>query len=125
MEIHLVHEDSAGRENGVVGFPIEVGPPSAFFAQMLSTNAIPGTTSLETIDMVNLDMSLLLAEVKNMKCYWTYSGSFTSPPCTEGLRWWVSSETLKASQAQIDALMAVSKFSSRGVQALLSHAVSQ
>merc|ERR1712134_234477 len=35
------------------------------------------------------------------KNYYTYDGSLTTPPCTEGIRWVVMQSTVTASNAQI------------------------
>lgn len=39
--------------------------------------------------------------------YYRFSGSLTTPPCLEGVRWLVMKEPVQASQAQIDAFKAV------------------
>ena len=39
--------------------------------------------------------------------YYRFSGSLTTPPCSEGVRWLVMKEPVQASQAQIDAFKAV------------------
>lgn len=119
-----MHTDSSGANSGVIGFPIEVGASSAFWDQILGNVAIPSSTDTATVvEVVDLDMSLLISEVKNLGKYWTYSGSLTTPPCTEGLRWWVSATKLTVSQTQLDELLAVSEFSSRGVQTIKAHNV--
>eukprot|EP00199_Chlamydomonas_sp_CCMP681_P002113 CAMPEP_0119105060 /NCGR_PEP_ID=MMETSP1180-20130426/3108_1 /TAXON_ID=3052 ORGANISM="Chlamydomonas cf sp, Strain CCMP681" /NCGR_SAMPLE_ID=MMETSP1180 /ASSEMBLY_ACC=CAM_ASM_000741 /LENGTH=388 /DNA_ID=CAMNT_0007090001 /DNA_START=133 /DNA_END=1299 /DNA_ORIENTATION=- len=47
----------------------------------------------ETID--------LNALVPNLKSYFSYSGSLTTPPCTEGLLWHVMSQPVSISKAQL------------------------
>ncbi|WP_149807055.1 carbonic anhydrase family protein, partial [Salmonella enterica] len=39
--------------------------------------------------------------------YYRFSGSLTTPPCSEGVRWLVMKEPVQVSQAQIDAFKAV------------------
>lgn len=39
--------------------------------------------------------------------YYRFSGSLTTPPCSEGVRWLVMKEPVQVSQAQIDAFKAL------------------
>ena len=39
--------------------------------------------------------------------YYRFSGSLTTPPCSDGVRWLVMKEPVQVSQAQIDAFKAV------------------
>lgn len=36
------------------------------------------------------------------KSYYRLNGSLTTPPCTEGVRWFILKDTIEASQEQID-----------------------
>lgn len=45
--------------------------------------------------------------------FWTYKGSLTSPPCTEGIRWFVARNVLFVSVEQMQAILAVSTYSAR------------
>ena len=38
---------------------------------------------------------------------WTYSGSLTTPPCSEGVNWLVSSETFEVSKEALDRVLAI------------------
>merc|ERR1719410_527026 len=42
--------------------------------------------------------------------YWSYQGSFTTPPCTEGVDWFVLCDTIKLSAAQIAKIESASGF---------------
>lgn len=42
-----------------------------------------------------------LAEV-DMRKYWSYDGSLTTPPCTEGIKWNVIEEVQKISSKQLE-----------------------
>lgn len=39
--------------------------------------------------------------------FWSYDGSLTTPPCTEGIKWTVFSDIQPISQAQLDAFKAL------------------
>lgn len=123
-ELHMVHTDAAGANAGVLGIPINVGAASAWLAPVLAAQ-VPGLTSSATVAMTALDMSELISEAGCFKSYYTYSGSLTLPPCTEGLRWWVSSTVMTVSQAQFDAMALVCEASDRGVQDIQDQNVGQ
>jgi len=41
---------------------------------------------------------------RNKKHAFTYAGSLTTPPCSEGINWYVLEEPIAASESQIMAL---------------------
>jgi carbonic anhydrase len=55
--------------------------------------------------------------------YFHYEGSLTTPPCTEGIKWYVMEETLRFSARQIDDYIGLVKFNARPVQPLYSRKV--
>ena len=48
--------------------------------------------------------------------YWTYMGSLTAPPCTEGVRWFVFEQELSLSRDQLRAFAALFRMNTRGLQ---------
>jgi carbonic anhydrase len=48
--------------------------------------------------------------------YWTYMGSLTAPPCTEGVRWFVFEQPLAISREQLRKFAALYKVNSRPMQ---------
>jgi carbonic anhydrase len=48
--------------------------------------------------------------------YWTYTGSLTAPPCTEGVRWFVFEQPLSISREQLRKFAALYKINSRPLQ---------
>ncbi|MBY8983192.1 MAG: carbonic anhydrase family protein [Candidatus Lokiarchaeota archaeon] len=48
--------------------------------------------------------------------YYHYDGYFTTPPCTEGVKWICLSKIYKISQAQIDYFYSIIHYNFRPVQ---------
>jgi carbonic anhydrase len=48
--------------------------------------------------------------------YWTYMGSLTTPPCTEGVRWFVLEQELSLSRDQSRAFAALFRVNTRQSQ---------
>ena len=48
--------------------------------------------------------------------YWTYSGSLTTPPCTEGVQWYVLEQDMTLSRAQYRAFTSTFRLNSRPLQ---------
>ena len=46
-----------------------------------------------------IDMALLIPELKTEGGFWMYDGSFTTPPCTEGVKWTVLKQPSSISKA--------------------------
>ena len=111
-EIHFVHL-SADKQIAVVGLMVEEGDESPFFADFLTN--FPGEEGKHECGK-KLDPSTLMP---NNKAYWHYTGSLTTPPCTEGVSWFVLQNAITASKEQITALTAMMpKNNARPVQAL-------
>jgi carbonic anhydrase len=48
--------------------------------------------------------------------YWTYTGSLSTPPCTEGVRWFVFERELGLSRDQLRTFAALFRINTRGLQ---------
>ena len=136
--MHLVHADAQGRERGVVAIRIEPGnADSAFFKQFLrpngtassgsgmqkrEDNSFPDFGSTELVPM-KMTAETALAEVNNFSDFWTYSGSLTSPPCKEGIRFWVARNVLFVSNWQMQEILGVSAYSAREEQEVWMHGI--
>ncbi|TKA78315.1 hypothetical protein B0A49_02280 [Cryomyces minteri] len=120
-ELHLVHVDAKGHERAVLAFRVDPGnAESAFFGQL------PGVIGFNETDVqepIELDPSLALNEVNSFNEFWTYRGSLTSPPCTEGLRWYVARNILFTSVAQMQSLLRASTYSARAEQEVWLHQI--
>jgi carbonic anhydrase len=119
-ELHLVHADAEGHEKAVVAMRIDPGnAESPFFAQF---PAVPGFDD-ETAHAMRMDGLMALKEVNMFNEFWTYKGSLTSPPCTEGIRWFVARNVLFVSVEQMQAILTVSTYSARVEQEVWQHQI--
>jgi carbonic anhydrase len=119
-ELHLVHKNAAGKERAVVAIRIDPSTrPSAFFS---SLPAYPGFTNTTRVPL-NVNLNQLINEVNRLSNFWTYSGSLTSPPCTEGLRWFVARDILFVDNEQMRRILGASTYSARDLQEVWLHAV--
>lgn len=114
MDIHLVHKSADGKLAVIaVRLTMDMGNPNATLATLWEhLPATIGATE-KVINMVNPE-GLLPAD----RGYWTYVGSLTAPPCTEGVRWFVLEQDLSISREQLRAFAAVYKLNSRPLQEL-------
>jgi carbonic anhydrase len=114
LEIHLVHRSADGKL-AVLALLLNQDQdiPNAFLATLWqSLPATPGAT-VRITDMVNPG-GLLPVD----RGYWTYTGSLTTPPCTEGVRWFLFEQELTMSRAQMQAFAKAFKLNSRPLQDL-------
>lgn len=95
MEIHFVHAD----ENGallVVGVLITEGDEHPVLKQLWSF--MPENTG-DTIEKpIGIEETNLLPPTRD---YFSYGGSLTTPPCSEGVKWLVLKTPIEASADQI------------------------
>lgn len=113
MEMHLVHKSEDGRL-AVIGVLIESGrtnPAFAAFWQYLPS--VPGES--EEIKDVTLNVLDLLPSAKHT---YRYTGSLTTPPCSEGVKWFVLTTPIEMSYSQIAAFKAILYGNNRPVQPL-------
>jgi len=95
MEIHFVHADKDGKLT-VVGILVDEGEEHPVLSKLWAfMPENPGETRQEPIGIEETD---LLPPTRE---YYAYSGSLTTPPCTEGVRWLVLKRTIQASPEQI------------------------
>ena len=73
-------------------------------------------------DSVMVDVEALLPDNRT---YYRYDGSLTTPPCSEGVKWFVLETPVELSAAQIAAFRSVLSGNSRPVQALNGRAITE
>lgn len=110
MEAHLVHRSEAG-DLAVVGVFIEEGAHNDALAAII--DAMPPHEGPEIGVEGAFDA---LAVLPANRAAFRYSGSLTTPPCSEGLAWTVFREPITASPEQIRAFAALFPNNARPVQ---------
>ena len=122
MELHLVHSRSVGDnvELAVVGVMIEQGDHNAALQRIW--DVMPAEEGVIEVAGATIDADALLPG--DTEEYYAYSGSLTTPPCTEDVRWHVLEDTIEASAAQIAEFQAIFDMNARPVQALFGRKIS-
>ena len=108
---HLVHKNEAGKL-AVIGVLFKEGKENAALKDIFA--ALPAKEGKEPLK-ANFDASTLLPA--NMG-YYAFTGSLTTPPCSEGVAWQVLKTPVEMSKAQIKAFQKVFKMNARPVQPL-------
>jgi carbonic anhydrase len=98
LEIHFVNEDRNKRVV-VVGVMVKLGKENESLAPVLkSLPASEDKASTNARPPVTVDLASVLPH--DHKAY-VYTGSLTTPPCTEGVHWIVLNQPIQMSQDQI------------------------
>ena len=113
MEMHLVHASEDGTL-AVVGALIESGQENAAFNPVWTH--LPSTPGhAQRVPSVTFNADELLPSARHA---YRYEGSLTTPPCSEGVKWFVLKSPLEMSEAQISAFKAIIDNNNRPVQPL-------
>lgn len=97
LELHFVHSDDKGNL-AVVGVMFEQGKANPAIADILKM--VPATVNVAEAVAKPVSLADLMPGDKS---YFRFSGSLTTPPCTEGVRWLVMKQPVTLSADQIDA----------------------
>jgi carbonic anhydrase len=112
MVIHLVHKSADGKLAVIaVRLNEDIGNPNAILATLWPHLPKTAGATEKVADMVSPG-GLLPAD----RGYWTYMGSLTTPPCTEGVRWFVFEQELTLSRDQLRTIAAIFRMNSRPLQ---------
>ncbi len=112
MEADLVHRSDDGKLAIVaVRLNQDRGSPNAMLATLWAHLPTKAGAIEKVTDMVSAG-GLLPGDPG----YWTYVGSEVTPPCTEGVRWFVFEEVLSISRDQFRAFANLFKMNTRPVQ---------
>jgi carbonic anhydrase len=120
MVAHIVHKNAKG-ELAVVAVLIRMGKANKFLMPIFDNFPAKGTAESDvagkSINVGNLLPSKL--------GYYTFSGSLTTPPCSENVRWFVLKTPVEASAAQLKQFGARYEHNSRPTQALNDRVVEE
>ncbi|MFX0203366.1 MAG: carbonic anhydrase [Candidatus Hodarchaeota archaeon] len=113
MEMHLVHS-SKDNKLAVIGVFIVEGQHNVAFETIWSN--LPEKTGQEVhLENVRVDIDDMLPKDK---ATYRYYGSLTTPPCSEGVRWFVFVEPIQMSIKQIEAFRRIFHGNNRPTQPL-------
>ena len=112
MDVHLLHKSADGKLAVVaVRLSEDRGDPNATLATLWE-HLPPASGSTEKVTSRVNPGGLLPSD----RGYWTYTGSLTIPPCTEGVRWFVLEQEMSISRYQLRAFATIFRMNSRPLQ---------
>ncbi|MBI3231460.1 MAG: carbonic anhydrase family protein [Candidatus Doudnabacteria bacterium] len=120
MELHLVHKNAAGAIV-VLGVFLQKGGTANSVIDKVFNNF---PTKTEEVDSTteSIDLTGLLPTDQR---YYTYSGSLTTPPCSQGVSFLLYKTPMMISDAQYDKFKAKYENNHRPVQALNGRTISE
>lgn len=119
MVAHLVHKDGDGKL-AVVAVLLERGSAQPIVQTIW--NNLPLEKNEEVAASVVIDLNHLLPPDRR---YFTYMGSLTTPPCSEGVTWIVMRQPVQLSQQQLDIFGRLYPMNARPVQQAAGRLIKQ
>ncbi|MAD42583.1 MAG: hypothetical protein CL623_09355 [Arcobacter sp.] len=117
MEAHLVHANSAG-DLAVVGVMFELGEDNIVLNKLLRN--IPENTG----DSNKLKSEILGYDIlPSNQDYYRFNGSLTTPPCSEGVKWFVLKTPVSISKSQLADFNAAMPTNNRPIQNINSRVI--
>jgi carbonic anhydrase len=110
MEIHFVHRNGAGAL-AVIGVLVRPGKSNPAFAKIVAT--MPAVEGPPVKAAAGADPRALLPKARG---YYYYSGSLTTPPCSETVEWIVLKRPIEVAEADIAAFAKLYPMNARPVQ---------
>lgn len=117
-EMHFVHINKDGRI-AVLGVAIDIGKENAAFQTILD-NMPPHEGEANSTSGIKFNLDKLLpagSNAANLK-YLTLAGSLTTPPCSEGVQWYILTKSIAISAAQLEQLKTFYSDNARSAQNL-------
>jgi len=120
VEVHFVHSDGAG-QLAVIGVLVEEGEEdNPIFMSILEDQPPTKIGEVEVFSDILIDIKEYFPKSDK---YYMYDGSLTTPPASEGVRWFVCAEPVYLSRRQIDILRDFHDRNNRPVQPTYSRTV--
>lgn len=110
-EVHLLHRSESG-DLAVIGLMLDYGIENELLSRLWEymPTSVGHKHKFSTVDFEQL--------LPESRAYYSYTGSLTKPPCTEGVRWMVMKEPIQASRQQLTFLRKIMGPTARPVQIL-------
>ncbi|KAH7132158.1 carbonic anhydrase [Dendryphion nanum] len=124
-EIHFVHVDSTGHEKAVLAIRLDPGNADHPFFSQLPPMIGFNETGTQFEKKIAMDLTPALAATLYFNEFWTYQGSLTSPPCHEGIRWFVARQIMFTGVKQMQAILGASTYSARAEQEVWQHRINE
>lgn len=120
MVVHMVHKADDG-SLAVVAVLMERGEENPFI-QLLWNNMPLEKNVAVSPPTPNINPASLLPASRN---YYTYMGSLTTPPCTEGVLWLVMKQPIQVSTEQIGIFSRLYRHNARPIQPVSSRLIKE
>jgi carbonic anhydrase len=111
MVAHLVHKSDDG-QLAVVAVLLERGTENPFIQTLWNNMPLEKNASVEPPDLAINPLTLLPAA----RNYYTYMGSLTTPPCSEGVLWLVMKQPVQISPEQLAIFSRLYRNNARPIQ---------
>lgn len=116
MVAHFVNKSEDG-QLAVIAVLFKTGRENAYLRRIF--NEMPKTTD-NKVDLPKIDIGHILPEDKS---YYSFTGSLTTPPCSEGVKWHVLKTPVELSAAQLNKFQKLYPMNARPVQPLYDRQV--
>jgi carbonic anhydrase len=113
MVAHLVHKSADGKL-AVVAVLLEIGKPNPVIKTLWDYMPLERNDEVAPTDIA-IDLNQLLPPAPS-RSYFTYMGSLTTPPCTEGVLWMVLKEPMTVSAEQNSIFARLYRNNARPIQ---------
>ncbi|WP_456458531.1 carbonic anhydrase [Nitratifractor sp.] len=104
LEAHFVHLDKEGNI-AVVALMFEYGNSNKVLEKIWSV--MPEKEGKKSLTLSGDDIEKLLPKDRS---YYRFNGSLTTPPCSEGVRWFVLKTPVKVSREQVEKFAKIMKY---------------
>lgn len=118
MTLHLVHADSEGKL-AVVAVLLQEGEDSSLVRELWK-NLPKQKEKEQVLDQIQIDVSQL---VPSDHGYYTFSGSLTTPPCSEDVTWFVLEHPMTVSREEIQQFSNIYRDDARPTQPIYDRTV--